>query len=54
VAPGFLPPGLSAYESPEERTLARRTAQLEQRWTDFEAREVETWGKIMDTLELWP
>jgi hypothetical protein len=54
VAPGFLPAGLSAYESPEERGLARRTAQLERRWTDFEAREVETWGTIMDTLELWP
>jgi hypothetical protein len=54
VAPGFLPAALSAYETPEERTLARRTAQLEQQWTEFEAREVETWGTIMDTLMLWP
>jgi hypothetical protein len=54
VAPGFLPAALSAYESPAERTLARRTARLEQQWTDFEAREVETWGGLMDTLELWP
>jgi hypothetical protein len=54
VAPGYLPAGLSAYETAEDRTLAQRTIQLEMQWTEFEAFEVTTWGKIMDALELWP
>ncbi len=54
VAPGYLPAALSAYETAEDRTLAHRTAQLEEQWSEFEAFEVETWGKVMDVLELWP
>jgi hypothetical protein len=54
VAPGFLPSSLAAYETPEERTLARRTAQLEQQWAEFEAGEVETWADIMNELVLQP
>jgi hypothetical protein len=54
VAPGDLPGSLTAYETPAERALARRSAQLEQQWTEFEAREVETWGQIMDEMVLQP
>jgi hypothetical protein len=54
VAPGFLPPALSAYETAADRALAHRTAQLEEQWTEFEAFEVETWGKIMNALVLQP
>jgi hypothetical protein len=54
VAPGFLPAALAAYETPAEKTLARRTAQLEQRWAEFEAAEVETWAEIMNELVLEP
>ena len=54
VAPGYLPAALSPYETGEGRTLAHRTAQLEQQWTEFEAYEVETWGKIMNALVLQP
>jgi hypothetical protein len=54
VAPGYLPAALSPYESGETRTLAHRTAQLEEKWTEFEAFEVETWGKIMNALMLQP
>ncbi|MGP0100278.1 MAG: hypothetical protein ACLPUT_01465 [Solirubrobacteraceae bacterium] len=54
VAPGYLPAALSPYETAEDRTLAHRTAQLEEQWTEFEAYEVETWGKIMNALVLQP
>jgi hypothetical protein len=54
VAPGYLPPALSAYETAEDRALAHRTAQLEEQWAEFEAFEVETWGKIMNALVLQP
>ena len=54
VAPGFLPHALAAYESPQERALARRTVVLEEKWTEFEAYEVETWGYIMNALVLQP
>jgi len=54
VAPGYLPAALSAYETAEDRTLAHRTVQLEEQWTEFEAYEVETWGKIMNALVLEP
>jgi hypothetical protein len=54
VAPGYLPAALSAYETAQDRALAHRTSQLEERWTEFEAFEVETWGKIMNALELEP
>jgi hypothetical protein len=54
VAPGFLPPALATYETRQERTLARRTVVLEEKWTEFEAYEVETWGDIMNVLVLQP
>lgn len=54
VSPGFLPSGLKPYESGSERTLARATEKQESDVVELEAREVETWGKIMDSLELLP
>jgi hypothetical protein len=54
VALGLLPSGLSAYESGEQRTLARRCESLEVQLTDGEARAVESWGKIMNELVLNP
>jgi hypothetical protein len=54
VAPGLLPHALTAYETPQERSLARRIVQLENKWTEFEAYEVETWGDIMNVLVLQP
>jgi hypothetical protein len=54
VAPGYLPAALSAYETAGDRALAHRTAQLEEQWAEFEAREVETWGRIMNELVLQP
>jgi hypothetical protein len=54
VAPGLLPAALTPYETPQERTLAARTAKLEQKWAEFEAEEVETWASIMNALVLQP
>jgi hypothetical protein len=54
VSAGILPAGLSKYESAADRRLAAREAVLEARIADFEAQEVETWGEIMNALELWP
>ncbi len=54
VAAGELPGALSAYESASTRALAQQASALEGVFSDFEARAVETWGKIMDALELWP
>ncbi|HEX5225433.1 MAG TPA: hypothetical protein VFW29_09920 [Solirubrobacteraceae bacterium] len=54
VSAGEQPPALARYESAADRALAARTRKLEQRIADLEAREVETWGAIMNTLELWP
>jgi hypothetical protein len=54
VGAGFLPAGLNRYESAATRALARRCAPLEQDIAEAEARAVEHWGEIMDTLELWP
>lgn len=54
VAPGYLPPALARYESAGERALARRAGHLEDLVTELEAREVETWGDIMNELQLLP
>jgi hypothetical protein len=54
VSAGELPPALARYETPSERSLIRRTKRLEGEIADLEAREVETWGRIMDGLELEP
>lgn len=54
VGAGELPAALSRYESAGDRALARQAAKLEEKWADFEAREVESWGSMMDALELQP
>jgi hypothetical protein len=54
VALGFLPPQLARYESATAKALAKRAAPLEQELSEGEARAVEHWGDIMDTLKLWP
>jgi hypothetical protein len=54
VSPGFLPSGLRPYEGASVRSLVRVTEKQESDIVELEAREVETWGKIMDSLELLP
>ena len=54
VSPGFLPPALRPYEGASVRSLVRSTEKQESDIVELEAREVETWGKIMDSLELLP
>lgn len=54
VSPGELPGALSRFEAPSDRAHIARTERLESMIADLEAREVETWGEIMNTLELWP
>jgi hypothetical protein len=54
VTIGMLPRGLARYESAAARSLAGRGAKIELRITDAEAAAVETWGKIIDELGIWP
>ncbi len=54
VAPGELPAGLGRYETAAERPLVARTHDLEEVFTELEARAVTTWAAIMNTLELQP
>jgi len=54
VAAGELPGALSPYETGEEQPLLRLTIKRESELSEFEAREVETWGHMMDALDLWP
>jgi hypothetical protein len=54
VSPGFLPAGLHSSETSEERGLVHATEHEESDLVELEAREVETYGKIMDAMELLP
>lgn len=54
VRAGNQPSQLRASEAAPERALADRAEQIEWHITDFESEAVETWGKIMDALVLWP
>ncbi len=54
VGAGELPGSLKPYEPASDRSLVRQTVRLEERWEDFEAREVESWGAIMDAMVLQP
>jgi len=54
VSPGFLPSALKRFEGGSVRSLVRQTEKQESDIVELEAREVETWGKIMDSLELEP
>jgi hypothetical protein len=51
---GEVPPALKAYENSEERGIAARASILEGELVEGEARAVESWGKIMNELELEP
>jgi len=54
VALGLQPPGLSRLEGGSQRSLARTAGRFEYQLTNAEAEAVETWGEIMNALELWP
>jgi hypothetical protein len=54
VALGLQPAGLARLEGGAERRLARTAARFEYQLTNAEAEAVETWGEIMNALELWP
>jgi hypothetical protein len=54
VRVGYLPSGLGSYETPAERSIAKHSYALELELIDGEARAVESWGKILDELELEP
>ncbi len=54
VALGLLPPGLSRFESGSDRSLAKGASRFEYQITNVEAQAVETWGDIMNELELNP
>jgi hypothetical protein len=54
VGAGELPASLAPYEPAGDRGLVRQTIRLEERWEEFEAREVESWGAIMDMMVLQP
>ncbi len=54
VALGELPAALKQYERPEEKSMLTRSHDLEFELIDGEARAVESWGKIMNELELEP
>lgn len=54
VALGELPGSLGAFESASDRALVRAANKHESDLTEFEAREVETWGHIMEAVELNP
>jgi hypothetical protein len=52
---GMLPKRqLARYLGGAQSTVLAQTSQIEGRLSDFEANAVETWGKIMDAVELNP
>jgi len=54
VALGLQPKQLSSYENSEAKSLASRANKLEEMLTEAEARAVEHWGEIMNTLMINP
>jgi hypothetical protein len=54
VAIGELPRALKAYENSAEASVLARSNAIEVELTDGEARAVESWGKIMNELEIEP
>ena len=54
VALGLVPSSLRAYESSAEAGIVARSNTLEEELTEGEARAVESWGKIMNELEIQP
>ncbi len=54
VALGELPALLKSTERSEESGALRRSTQLEQQISEFEAEAAETWRELMNALELEP
>ncbi len=54
VALGLVPSGLARLASGQSRALARGAGRFEYQLTNVEAQAVETWGDVMDELELNP
>jgi hypothetical protein len=54
VALGLIPSGIARFESSQDRSFAKRAARFEYQLTNVEAEAVETWGDVMNALELWP
>ena len=54
VSLGVLPAGLSRFETAELKAIAKRSGQFESQLMEMEARLVETWGEIMNELQLNP
>ncbi len=54
VSLGLLPSGLARFESGQGRSLAHGAAGFEYKIANVEAQAVETWGDIMNALELNP
>jgi hypothetical protein len=54
VGVGELPASMAAYEPAGDGPLFRRTARLEEKWVEFEARAVDSWGEVMDAMVLQP
>lgn len=54
VALGLVPAGMRRYENATSRALARSSTAFEYALTNAEAEAVETWGEIMNELELNP
>jgi hypothetical protein len=54
VALGEIPNSLRPFESASDRASVRIANKSESDLTEFEAREVSTWGHIMDVVELNP
>jgi hypothetical protein len=54
VAIGLLPGPLKPFESSAQKSVLVRSNALEEELTEGEARAVESWGKIMNELELEP
>jgi len=45
---------LNRSENSQSRSLAAQATPLEERITEAELKAVESWGKIMNALEIWP
>jgi hypothetical protein len=54
VALGELPHALKTYENASEAAVVARANRIEGELTEGEARAVESWGKIMNELEIQP
>jgi hypothetical protein len=54
VAIGDLPASLTPYERPDQGVVLHRSNQLEADLTEFEAKAVETYTQIMNTLVVQP